>query len=122
MRIISALILAFMFAVSLAHAHGKGHKNLKVLADVDHKQFDAGMKAFNGGLGVKCVACHVKGEFEKDDKPAKLAAREFMTAAIGESDQAKKSEALEKLLGALKREKAEDEAKVWQAVAGWKKK
>jgi hypothetical protein len=123
MRIIVTVLLTAFATSSIAHEHGpKGHQNLKVLADLPHKQFDTSMKAFSKGLGVKCTACHVEGAYEKDDLPTKQAAREFMTAVIGESDQAKRGEALKKLLGALKIETVKDEAKVWQAVSGWKKK
>ncbi len=36
-------------------------------------------------LGVECAHCHVPGEFEKDDKPAKQRTREMfgMVRAIG---------------------------------------
>ena len=122
MRIFVALLIAFG-ASSVAYAHGpKGHQSLKVLRHQTNKKFDAGMKSLSRGLGVKCSACHVKGAYEKDDVPAKEAARDFMTATIGERDKTKKSEALAELLEELDLEKAKDEAKVWQAVRSWKKK
>ncbi len=33
------------------------------------------MAFISGSLGVRCNYCHVANQFEKDDKPAKLAAR-----------------------------------------------
>ena len=65
MRIIGALILISALSATVAYAHGpKGHQNLKVLRHETHKKFDASMKSFSQGLGVKCSACHVKGAYE----------------------------------------------------------
>jgi hypothetical protein len=36
------------------------------------------MKMFSKSLGVDCNHCHVQGEFEKDDKPAKETARRML--------------------------------------------
>src|SRR5262245_20548126 len=97
-----ALTVAAMATHAFAHGGSHGHKNLKVLAESDHKVFDQGMKTFAKGLGVKCEACHVKGKFKQDEVPAKLEARKFMESAIGEQDAAKRKGAIDSLLGALK--------------------
>lgn len=34
-------------------------------------------------LGVDCAHCHVMGEFDKDDKPAKQTARKLFTMVCG---------------------------------------
>jgi hypothetical protein len=36
------------------------------------------MQMFTKSLGVKCDHCHIPGEFEKDDKPAKQTARKML--------------------------------------------
>jgi hypothetical protein len=125
MRSISTLVLCAAFALAplSAFAHGtKGHQNLKVLRQQNHRKLDAGMKLLTKGLGVKCGTCHVKGEYDRDDLPAKIAARDFMTQTIGVKDPAQRSEALDELLLALDLERPKDEAKVWKAVRTFQKK
>ncbi|HSE47756.1 MAG TPA: c-type cytochrome [Terriglobales bacterium] len=53
-------------------------KNVKVLKDVPADQWFATMAFVAGSLGVGCDHCHVTTAWEKDDKPAKLRAREMM--------------------------------------------
>src|SRR5713226_5974911 len=84
-------------------------KNLKVLQDTG-KSFPNGMKSFSKGIGVKCDACHVKGEFDSDKVAAKEDARKFFTAVVGEKDKAKRDTALKALLTSMKIERAKNEA------------
>lgn len=115
--ILSALTLAGAFTlgtVGAARAHEK-FQNLKVLED-NGKQLEAGMKALSKGLGVKCNACHEKGKFESDSVATKGDARTFLTAVVGEADQAKKDAALKVMLTALKLEAAKEPAEVWNGV------
>jgi hypothetical protein len=37
------------------------------------------MFAFKASLGVDCTYCHIKDQFEKDDKPTKQMARKMIT-------------------------------------------
>jgi hypothetical protein len=97
------------------------HKNLKVLED-NGKVLEQGMKAFSKGLGVKCNACHVKGEFDSDKVEEKLTARKFLDAVVGEKDQAKRDAALKDLLTALKIKEAKDAKEVWAGIDLMKKK
>lgn len=53
-------------------------KNIQVLKGVPASQFDAVMASFTGSLGVRCNHCHVPGQFDKDDKPAKQTARKMI--------------------------------------------
>lgn len=53
-------------------------KNIQVLKDVPADQIPATMSFIAGSLGVTCGHCHTVPAFEKDDKPAKLRAREMM--------------------------------------------
>jgi len=54
------------------------YKNIQVFQGVPAARLPDVMKNFSRWLGVQCDACHVPKEFEKDDKPAKLAARRMM--------------------------------------------
>src|SRR5688572_19796308 len=95
-----AIAAAFAFgAMSNTASADEKHKNLKVVKDTG-KELDVSMKAFSKGLGVKCNACHVKGEFDSDKVPEKESARKFLGAVVGEKDAAKRSEALKALLEA----------------------
>jgi hypothetical protein len=53
-------------------------KNIQVLKDVPADQIPATMSFIAGSLGVTCGHCHTVPAFDKDDKPAKLRAREMM--------------------------------------------
>jgi hypothetical protein len=110
-------------AMGTARAHDDGDEgkpeNLKVITEKDLK---AGMKLFNKGLGVKCEACHVKGDFDSDKKPEKEAGRTFLTAAVGEKDATKRSAALKTLLEALKLKEAKNADDLWKGVDMFQKK
>ena len=54
------------------------YKNIQVLKGVPAPQLDAVMASFTGSLGVRCNHCHVPGQFDKDDKPAKQTARKMI--------------------------------------------
>jgi hypothetical protein len=55
-----------------------GFKNLQVLKDVAPDQLLPTMQFVAASLGVDCQFCHVKDEFEKDDKKSKQIARQMM--------------------------------------------
>src|SRR5688572_30631817 len=124
MKRVIALLGAFAIIalMQVAPAMADDFKNLKVLSGADKKAVESGMKSFSKGLGVKCNACHVKGEFDSDKVEAKGSGRTFLTAAVGEKDQAKRDAALSELLKALKLEKAKDPKAVWAGVDTFKKK
>lgn len=60
------------------------YKNIQTLKGVPAGRWTMLMTMFSKSLGVDCTYCHVPGEFEKDDKPAKLVARKMLglTGAI----------------------------------------
>lgn len=124
-RTLSVLTVAAVLvvgAVGTARAHeGEDEKpsNLKVIGEKDLK---GGMKLFNKGLGVKCEACHVKGDFDADKKPEKEAGRTFLAAVVGEKDQAKRSAALKTLLEAMKLKEAKNADDLWKGVDMFQKK
>ena len=60
------------------------YKNIQTLKGLPAGRWTMLMTMFSRALGVDCTYCHVPGEFEKDDKPAKLTARKMLglTGAI----------------------------------------
>jgi photosynthetic reaction center cytochrome c subunit len=52
-------------------------KNIQVLKGLPATELDPTMAFVSGSLGVRCSYCHVN-QFDKDDKPTKLAARRMM--------------------------------------------
>jgi hypothetical protein len=72
--VVSALSLAALLAVSAAPLPQGGAvpKNLKVLKPED---VPAAMRKATQGLGVRCDACHIRGDFSSDENPKKVTAR-----------------------------------------------
>jgi hypothetical protein len=54
------------------------YKNVQILKGVPAGRWNMIMTMFTLSLGVDCSHCHVPGEFEKDDKPAKQTARKML--------------------------------------------
>ena len=54
------------------------YKNIQVLKGVPSARWMPIMFAFKNSLGVECTFCHVKGEWEKDDKDNKQIARKMI--------------------------------------------
>ena len=54
-------------------------KNIQMLKGLPADRLTPIMFAFKNALGVDCTYCHVKDQFEKDDKPAKQIARKMIT-------------------------------------------
>jgi hypothetical protein len=102
---------------SPSHAHKKP-KNLKVLSPKLGKKLGKGMKLLTKGLGVKCVACHVKGKMHKDDVATKGHTRTFIKSVLAHPE--KRAVALATLLKEMKLEKAKKEDKIWKAFDHWK--
>src|SRR5215510_6494816 len=62
------------------------YKNIQIMKGVPAPRLQAVMTNLTKWIGVDCAHCHVSGEFEKDDKPAKEAARKMfrMVRALGQ--------------------------------------
>lgn len=117
---VAAALIAGAAGTTFAHeGEDEAPKNLKVISD---KGLKGGMKLFNKGLGVKCEACHVKGEFDSDKKAEKEAGRAFLTAVVGEKDAAKRAAALKTLLDAMKLKEAKSTDDLWKGVDMFNKK
>jgi hypothetical protein len=54
------------------------YSNIQVFKGVPSGRIMVIMGMFSRSLGVECSHCHVEGEFEKDDKPAKQVARKML--------------------------------------------
>lgn len=54
------------------------YKNIQLLKGIPSDRLLKVMFAFKGSLGVDCTYCHIKDQFEKDDKPAKQTARKMI--------------------------------------------
>ena len=66
---------------------GQKFKNIKVLNDMPADQMGKVMNMMAASLGVNCNFCHVEGDFSKDDKEEKGAARQMiqMTFALNKN-------------------------------------
>ncbi len=53
------------------------YKNIQIMKGVPAPRLRAAMLNLTTWLGVECAYCHVMGQFEKDDKPAKETARKM---------------------------------------------
>jgi photosynthetic reaction center cytochrome c subunit len=66
-------------APGAAKTAGEQFKNIQVLKDIPADQLIPSMQFIAGSLGVECDFCHVRGAFDKDDKPEKATARKMIT-------------------------------------------
>jgi photosynthetic reaction center cytochrome c subunit len=55
------------------------YKNIQMLRGLPSDRLMSVMFAFKASLGVDCTHCHIKDQFEKDDKPPKQVARKMIT-------------------------------------------
>ncbi|HSE37464.1 MAG TPA: c-type cytochrome [Blastocatellia bacterium] len=54
------------------------YKNIQLLRGIPSERLTKIMFSFKAALGVDCTYCHIKDQFEKDDKPAKQTARKMI--------------------------------------------
>jgi hypothetical protein len=54
------------------------YKNIQLLRGIPSERLTKIMFAFKAALGVDCTHCHIKDQFEKDDKPQKQMARKMI--------------------------------------------
>ena len=55
------------------------YKNIQLLKGLPADRVTSIMFAFKSSLGVDCTYCHIKDQFEKDDKSTKQMARKMIT-------------------------------------------
>jgi len=58
------------------------YKNIQVLKGVPAERLTKIMFAFKDSLGVECTYCHIKDQFEKDDKTTKQIARKMIRRVL----------------------------------------
>jgi hypothetical protein len=85
-RSVAATLVGLLLAVVVAEFDGKAqqekpaeevYKNIQIFKGLPAPGVMRAMNFFTRSLGVDCTHCHVPGEFEKDDKPAKQTARKM---------------------------------------------
>lgn len=54
------------------------YKNIQLLKGIPSERVMKVMFAFKASLGVDCTYCHIKDQFDKDDKPTKQTARKMI--------------------------------------------
>lgn len=54
------------------------YKNVQLLKGIPSERLMKVMFAFKSSLGVDCTYCHIKDQFDKDDKPQKQTARKMI--------------------------------------------
>lgn len=69
-------------AAPAAQTAGEHFKNIQVLKDIPASELDPTMDFIADSLGVSCGYCHVRGDFSKDDKRPKLAARKMIAMEL----------------------------------------
>jgi hypothetical protein len=62
-------------------------KNIQVMKNIPGSQLLFAMRYFTMALGVNCEHCHVQGQFQSDDKPAKAMARKMIVMNHSINDQ-----------------------------------
>jgi len=78
---LSILIFVLTLSVGISQAQQTAEqrfKNIRIFKNLPATQLDPTMAFISGSLGVRCSYCHVPNQFDKDDKPAKLAARRMI--------------------------------------------
>lgn len=54
------------------------YKNIQVMRGTPASELNQGMHLMEAQTGMDCTYCHVEGQFDKDDKPAKATARRMI--------------------------------------------
>jgi|SRR5689334_11823804 len=78
MRLLLSLLLLITFTQQTAEQR---FKNIQIFKNLPATQLDPTMAFISGSLGVRCSYCHVN-QFDKDDKPTKLAARRMIQMVL----------------------------------------
>ena len=89
MRSLGVAAALMLIVVGLASAQGVSlasegktaeqvYKNITALKGTPANELNQSMHLMKGALGVDCTYCHIKDQFEKDDKPTKQMARKMI--------------------------------------------
>ena len=76
-------LLAFLLflAILIPQTADQRFKNIQIFKNLPAAQLDPTMAFISGSLGVRCSYCHVN-QFDKDDKPQKIAARRMIQMVL----------------------------------------
>ena len=81
---IKFFLLVFILGLANIGNGQSDYKNLKVLdPTIEKSELKLLMNGYAKSLGVKCVFCHVRDAFHKDDKEHKLIARKMIAMTAG---------------------------------------
>jgi len=82
MRLFTLVFLLVIVALSTSRAQQQTaeqrYKNIQIFKGLPATQLEPTMAFISGSLGVRCNYCHFPNQFDKDDKPTKLAARRMI--------------------------------------------
>ena len=80
MRLLTVIFILIFTSVVIAQQQTaeQRYKNIQIFKGFPATQLEPTMAFVSGSLGVRCSYCHVANQFDKDDKPTKLAARRMM--------------------------------------------
>ena len=82
MRLFAFIFIGLAICISTSRAQQQTaeqrYKNIQIFKGVPATQLEPTMAFISGSLGVRCNYCHVQNQFDKDDKPTKLAARRMI--------------------------------------------
>ena len=82
MRLLTLIFVVVIASTVKPQTAGQRFKNIQIFKDIPATQLEPTMAFISGSLGVQCSYCHVPGQFEKDDKPTKLAARRMIRMVL----------------------------------------
>jgi hypothetical protein len=77
-----SLLVFLLLGIIIPQTAGQRFKNIQIFKNLPAAQLDPTMAFISGSLGVTCNYCHVSNQFDKDDKPTKLAARRMIQMVL----------------------------------------
>jgi photosynthetic reaction center cytochrome c subunit len=78
MRQTFALLLFCVSGYGQEKTAEQAYKNIQALQGIPASGMTQAMAFISGSLGVSCSHCHIVGQFDKDEKPAKETARQMI--------------------------------------------
>jgi photosynthetic reaction center cytochrome c subunit len=76
------LLVFLLLGLLIPQTAEQRFKNIQIFKNLPATQLDPTMAFISGSLGVRCNYCHVPNQFDKDDKPQKLAARRMIQMVL----------------------------------------
>ena len=76
-----ALVILLFLGILIPQTAEQRFKNIQIFKNLPAAQLDPTMAFISGSLGVRCGYCHTN-QFDKDDKPTKVAARRMIQMVL----------------------------------------